>query len=498
MPEQHHLISRRSALGVFGLAATVPLLAGCGQTEPKSASAPVSTSKGSKIAGTVQLAMNSATPAYEPFMTSQIAAFNKLYPNVKVNLRVYPPAQYANAINLSFTSHDAPDIYRLTGPSPATNMTNSYRNGWLQPLTPFLTEDFKKRDFPAGTFSNPKISGLYIGKDMYGVPLESLPYTQVRILYCNTDLLSSVGAKNPPKTWEEMLDIAKKITKKGKAHGFAIPGQNTVVTVDALASTFGPAMGGVAPLNLKTGKAGASSDSYVKIVDLLRASNADGVFTPGWESWNGARPIQEFALGALGMYVGANFHAAQIRATNPDLKFDMAEMPVPGSGRGGYSSVAGLNQPYWGMSKSAKSPHAAWALLDFMSTTQFQAAAYQKLQLIPVLPSAYAGKLTGDSKRIVELMKASERTGPSASMHGLEADELLSNATAAAPSPNAVALYTKSITENMDYAGPAMTFDNGFDAAIDATVTKLKKSGLKVSRNDLVFADWNPLKNYAG
>lgn len=490
------MFSTRKALAALGLLTAASLVVGCSAQE--SVPAPSGDATGSDVSGIVNLAMVSATPAYEPFMNEQMKEFNKLYPNVDVNLQFFPPAQYANAINLSFTSGDAPDIYRLTGPSPATNMINSYRNGWLQPLTPFLTDDFKDRGFPEGTFEDTALSGLYVGDEMYGVPLESLPYTQVRILYCNMDLLESVGVSEPPKTWDEMFDIATKISEKDEgSYGFALPGQNAVVTVDALASTYGPPLGGGAPINLTDGTSAASNESYVEIVNRLAEANADGVFTPGWESWDAQRPIQEFALGTLGMYVGANFHAKQIRDLNPDLNFEMAAIPVPDSGRGGYSAVGGLNQPYWGMSKDAQDPDAAWALLDYMSTVQFQSAAYDELALIPVLEEAYDGRLSDDSKRILEIMAESQRVSPTVLMNGPDADQLLSAATAAAPSPNVMEIYTKVITEGGDYESAAADFDAKFNQVIDDTVVKLQGDGLDVDRSDLVFDDWDPLTDYS-
>jgi len=492
-------ITRRNMFGILGLGAASPWLASCGRDAPTPTPGGSGSGTGS-ASGRVRIALSAANQAYEPFLREQYAIFNKAYPEIQVEPLFFPPQEYANAINLSFTSGDAPDIYRLTGPSPATNMVNSYRNDWLQPLTPFLTDDFKDRGFPEGTFDDPTVSGLFIGDEMYGVPLEDLAYTQVRILYVNRQLLEGVGADSAPQTWEELVEFATKISNEGPdgAFGFAMPGQpnGIVVTVDALQNTAGPPMSGGAPIDYTDGTPGASQPSYVETVDMLRGLNADGVLTPGWESWDPARPIQEFAAGTLGMYVGANFHAAQIRQLNPDLDFEMAVVPPPDSGRGGYSRVPGLALPYWGMSKSAASPEAAWAMLDFLSTVEFQRAAYENLSLIPVLDEAYEDIATEDTERILAIMDESQKVGPAPGFHGPDADLLLSQATATAPTPNAVTLYTTAITQNSDYAGPARQFDEQFDAAIEAAVEAAQAEGLDVTRESLAFPDWDPLENY--
>lgn len=493
------VLSRRAMLAAFAAgAATVA----CSRRAPVETGGTTATGTAGGTAaptGRVRVALSAAAPQYEPFLRGAFEEFARQNPGIELEPRFYPPPEYANAIQLSFTGGEAPDIYRLTGPSPATSLMNSYRNGWLQPLTPFLTEDFTSRGFPEGTFDSPQISGLHIGDDLYGIPLESLPYTQVRILYVNNELLGAHGASAPPETWEEMADIAARITAEAGSgtHGFAIAGQQTVVTVDALAATAGVPMSGQAPINYTNGEPGASAPNYVDTVELLRRLNADGVLTPGWETWDGARPISEFAAGRLGMYVGANFHARQIRSLNPDLDFTLAAIPVPASGRGGYQPVRGLNIAYWGMSESAVAPEAAWAVLDMMSTVEFQARAYEELGLLPVLKEAYEGRTDEDTEAILALMESTQKLAPGPQFNGPEADLLLSQATANAPTPHAVEIYTRAITENTDYAEPAAAFDQQFDAVIDATVEDLQGQGMEVERSDLAFPDWNPLEDYS-
>ncbi|SEE61280.1 ABC transporter substrate-binding protein [Ruania alba] len=495
----NHRLTRRHMLGLLGAGAGSATLAGCGRERPEDDPAP-SGSAGESLSGAVRVALGAPNPNYEAFLNEQVTVFNQQYPDIEVEMLFYPPPEYANAINLAFTSGEAPDVYRLTGPSPATNMVNSYRNDWLQPLTPFLTDEFKSRAFAEGTWENPDVSGLFVGEDVYALPLESMRYTQLRILYCNRELLAAAGADAPPATWSEAAELAKAITASGDdVHGFGLSGQNMVVSVDALQNVAGPPMSGIAPINLTNATSGASHESYVGAVDFLRQMAADGSITPGYESWDAARPIQEFALGTLGMYIGANFHAGRIRETNPDLDFVMGTVPVPDSGRGGYQRAVALNQPYWGMSKTAQNPEAAWAWMDFMSTPEFQSAAYQALGLIPALEDAIAPEdMTDDTSRQVEIMDETLRVSPNVASNGLDADQLLSAATGAAPNPNAVELYTRSITEDVEYAGPAGDFDAAFDQVIDDTVERLQSDGLEVSRDDLEFPSWDPLQDYTG
>ena len=64
------------------------------------------------------------------------------------------------------------------------------------------------------------------------------------------------------------------------------------------------------------------------------------------------------------MYIGLNWHHAEIARPNNNLQFDFAPTPVPDSGRGGYEILFGPYQPYWAMGAGTTQPDAAWQLLD--------------------------------------------------------------------------------------------------------------------------------------
>lgn len=482
-------LNRRTLLGAAGLAAAASA-AGCTRPEPGGTTPPGGTGSGGG-GGSVRVGMISSNPQYEPFFKAQMDELGAAR-GVQVQTIFYPPNDYANAMQLAFQSDDAPDIFRMTGPTPALNLSNSFRNGWLRPLDEFVTDDFRARPFPEGTFDRPEASGLHIDGTLLALPLESLPYTQLRILYCNTALLAEAGITAPPRTYGELAAAARAVSERGdRTYGFAIAGQQTVVTVDALQATGGVPMAGQAPINYRTGKAGASEPSYVGVVDMLRELNGAGVLTPGWESWDGTRPITEFAAGRLAMYVGANFHAAQIRQLAPDLEFSLADIPVPDSGRAGFMPVRGLNVGYWGMNASAANPEGAWTVLDHLSTVEFQQAAYQTLKLIPVFSSALSDSFEGDTIRLVEMMEQTQRLAPSPQFKGQPNNAVVTASTSKAPKPTVTELYTTAITENRDYAGPARAFDQAFDQVIAAEIATAE-----LGADALAFPDWDPMQNY--
>src|SRR5262245_48099235 len=98
-------------------------------------------------------------------------------------------------------------------------------------LKKYFKEDEIKQFFPA-----------IIQNNTVGGKLVSIPwFTDAGILYYRTDLLEKYGYKEPPKTWEELAEMAKKIQdgerKDGKKdfQGFVFQGKaSESVTCDAL------------------------------------------------------------------------------------------------------------------------------------------------------------------------------------------------------------------------------------------------------------------------
>lgn len=87
-------------------------------------------------------------------------------------------------------------------------------NGWIEDLSDRFTEEMQQ-DFFASTIE----SSTYKGK-IYGVPW----YSDAGLLYYRKDLLDKNGLK-PPKTWQELMDQAKKIMdKEGIPYGFTFQG----------------------------------------------------------------------------------------------------------------------------------------------------------------------------------------------------------------------------------------------------------------------------------
>jgi multiple sugar transport system substrate-binding protein len=472
--------------GAGGLGAAV-LLASCAPTGTPTTGSPsvASTSR-------ITLATVGDTPETTNFYKQQIDLFSKTS-GVGVDLLTYPQSQYSNAIQLLFTQGKPPNVFRMGGLSIAH--PNAYIKGWEQSLQPYVTPDFAAR-FPYSF--DCRTSDLCAGTDIYATPYIS-KLTLLPLLFYNTDLLSKYAARtDPPRTWSELKETAHAVTLNsgGSVHGFGAWGgannRGVMVALNALQATAGPRHD---LFNYQTGKPGLADSNSVQAVELLRSIHAAGDFPPGWDAWQEAQVWSNFAGQKVAMYIGLNWHHAEIARLGPNLQFDFAPTPVPDAGRAGYEILFGPYQPYWAMGAGTTNPTAAWQLLDFFGTADHQRALYQlDNRNLPALPQAtYADLVTPRAKKMIDLSTSFSRRGPDPTNRNPFTAEVQGALVANQPKPAANELVMGAVKEGSQFEAPARQFDSQLDAVFEE---QLQKVGHGVTRADFSFADWNPLQEY--
>jgi len=75
-------------------------------------------------------------------------------------------------------------------------------NGWLTPLDEMLPADFWEQ------FPKSAVEAMTVNGHIYGIPR----YFWLWQFYYNTELLQAAGFSNPPRTWQEVVEVAQAIT----------------------------------------------------------------------------------------------------------------------------------------------------------------------------------------------------------------------------------------------------------------------------------------------
>ncbi|MFW6599965.1 ABC transporter substrate-binding protein [Propionibacteriaceae bacterium Y2011] len=429
-------------------------------------------------------------PEDSAFQERMYEQFNDAHPDVRIELTMFPAAQYGNALQLAFTGgEDVPDVFRA---GTGATINDVFEKEWAAPLDEFLTDDFTRR-FPDFCYVDTERSPLYRGGHALTVP-RSDPFVHgQRPMYCNADILEQAGASEPPKTWSEFAELAAKITTDGggKVFGTSVVADTPQHWVmQCLAGPQPYQSYGQPPINLIDGTPMMSHPSMIDTVEFWRKLVQDQVLTPGWESWKAEQAIQHMAGGRLGMYFFPLFHANELKKANPDLNLVLAPPPTPDSGRKG--SLAQLSDvAQWFMSSTCQVKEAAWQVLDFLGSVEYQRGAFQELGQDSILPGVYEGlELDPISQQKRAMAEELVRNRPEPIFREPGFPAFYAELGSKGPKPQPRQVWFAAMTSG-GYAAAAEQYDTELAKTMD---TLLEKHELTAEA--FTFADWNPLEDY--
>jgi raffinose/stachyose/melibiose transport system substrate-binding protein len=302
--------------------------------------------------------------AYNSF----IAAFHKDHPNIDVTFTPYKNTEYNTILSTAMQGGGGPDIAHLRAYGGMEPLAEA---GLLVPLgdkVPAL-KDFDPNVLKAAT-------DRADGK-VYGVPFA---LQTIQVLY-NKDVFAKLGLSEP-KTWQEFLDVAKKIKASG---------------IDALANgtkdpwTVETLFGGVAPAfygcNAFYDKMAAGTATFEdpafkgalqRMVDLepYLASNYKGVAYSDMQSL--------FAYGQAGMLIGGSYELGTLAQLAPD--FNVGSFLIPND-QGKTCETFYVDGSY-GINAASKHQDADVTFMDFLASKAYGQMFTDTLKQISAVPGA--------------------------------------------------------------------------------------------------------------
>lgn len=283
---------------------------------------------------------------------------------------------YEREILEAIASGKAPDLILL---SNRTLLQNKDR------IVPIRLPTFTRRDF-----LNTYVDSASIFLDKKGIL--AIPFIiDPLVMYYNKSIFASNRVVLPPKKWEEFIELSKKITKKDKndnilrstiAFGEAINVNNFKEILSTLIFQLEN------PIVVYDDKA----ERYISTVSLQQYRNPSEALlyytefsnpTEKLYSWNRTLPNSKemFISGKLAVYFGFASEIKDIRRKNPNLNFDVAEIP----------SVTGIDKKtvfanIWAFAvpKAAKNKSGAMSAAWLMSSVEAQSLLSSKTYLPPI------------------------------------------------------------------------------------------------------------------
>lgn len=340
----------RQRAGVFAAFAAVILAAGC--TPGSNAPAPAASAP--EPTGTVEF-WHQFTDRESEAISSVVKDFEAKYPKVKVNIT---DGQDDDKTLQAIGAGSGPDVAQSFSTDRVGKFCSS--GAWVD-LKPYVDRDHVDLNKIPPTvrsyteFRGKRCSMPFLA-DAYG-------------FYYNTKMLADAGFSSPPKTLAELTTMAKALTVR-KADG-------TIERAGFLPQfgfyEFSPAhlaAAGGAKWFTADGKAGIATDPTWKALlqwqkDLVDWYGYDNLakFTAGLGDEFSAD--HAFHKGQVAMMIDGEWRIAFLKDQAPDLKFGTAPMPTLDASRYGAGYVTGN---IIGVSKTAKNPEAAWALIKYLTT----------------------------------------------------------------------------------------------------------------------------------
>ncbi|WP_029688014.1 ABC transporter substrate-binding protein [Thermoanaerobacter sp. A7A] len=325
------------------LLATV--LAGCSSSKNNTSSANETNTQKHQTQKpvTIKLGMWSSSPAEKKIVDDQIAKFKEKYPNIDVQIETIV-GDYMQKLQAELASNTAPDIFYLDS-MPAPQLMSS---GVLEPLDDYI----KKYNVDVNDFEPALLSAFQWDGKTYGLPKD---FNTLALFY-NKDMFKAAGINEPPKTWEELRDVAKKLTKDG-VKGLVLSAD--LARFDAFINQNGGSVYQDGKVTLNLPENAQALDFYVGLITKDKV--ADTPQNMG-EGWNG----DAFAAKKAAMAIEGGWMIPFLKEKAPDLNYGIAELPA-----GKQKSTMAFTVAYV-MNKNSKHKDEAFKLIEFLTGKEGQ------------------------------------------------------------------------------------------------------------------------------
>jgi multiple sugar transport system substrate-binding protein len=294
---------------------------------------------------------------------------------IKVKLEVVPWSDLLNRILTATTSGLGPDVLNIGNTWSASLQATGA-------LLPWDEENFRKIGGRDRFVESAIASAGAEGEDPAAVPLYSMAYT----LYYNKKMFADAGVSEPPATWDEMVEVGKRISRGGK-WALGAEGSNLSENIHHV-FVFGQQHGTdfFTPDGRPDFTSDAAVDAVKEYVDLMAA---DRIIAPGNAEYAQNQSLQDFAKNKTAMVMWQNAQSAFASHGMKDDDWGVAPIPVrsgePGPGTGVNSMVAGINMAVF---KNTDNLDGALEFVKFMTGDAEQKALNSAYGSIPPVKAA--------------------------------------------------------------------------------------------------------------
>ncbi len=244
------------------------------------------------------------TESHQQLLNGLIEDYNSSQDAITVTANYIPFADFKKQLSIGVVSEELPDIVIIDNPDHAAYAAM----GIFADLTDKLA-DYADLDL----YYEGPMNSLTIDGRIYGIPFGS----NNLCLFYNEDMLKAAGCE-VPKTWDELVDVAKKTTTDS-VFGLGLSGlQNEEGTFQFL------------PFLWSTGATSyeMNSEGGIKALTLYQELIDSGAMSKEVINWTQGDVMNQFISGNLAMMINGPWQVPTMRAEAPDLKWNVDLIPM--------------------------------------------------------------------------------------------------------------------------------------------------------------------------
>jgi multiple sugar transport system substrate-binding protein len=262
----------------------------------------------------------------EQALNDLVSAFEETNPDIHVQLTCVPFAELLNRTLQTAAARRPPAIAALDNP----DVFRAARAGILADISGSFS------DFPGWSdlYNGPK-SAVSDGRHVYGIPIGS----NTVALFYNKKMLANAGVQEPPRTWNELIDAARTLTRS-PVYGFVFPAVNSEDCTGIWESFLWSNGGNLLHLN------SVPARQALKLwVDLVQ----NGSVSRSVVDWGGGEVTNQFIGGGAALMVSGPWILPSVKRSG--VEYGIAPIPVP---KVGAIPVTLLGGEVWCVMKSDK------------------------------------------------------------------------------------------------------------------------------------------------
>ncbi len=294
--------------------------------------------------------------------------FRAAHPNVTIEVARFSAEKLREGIQTAYAAGSAPTVWNL----PIENAHEYIENGYVAPVD-YEVVGFKDAADMRSKYADGMIDAVYENGDFYGLPLELTNWC----IFLNKAVFRDAGLdpdKDYPKTWEDMVEVSKKIVKRDgdiiTRRGFDFRYSYSLTYFVPMVEQLGGS------LSDKDGC--VNEEAWVKALTFMQQWGPSGN-NLGNPTLTAARKLFNKNNGDIAMANTGLYQESRINSDNPDFYNSDDWMVVPYPVFEGGKNVAGCYyghyyhvnadateaQQYWG-----------WELIKYFLLTEGHAEQY--------------------------------------------------------------------------------------------------------------------------